>query len=65
MIRNNGDDRKDRGNCSSFIPSNTACVLKMVLDPYFTFGNDGIGVLEIISDVMMKSGYVTNFLIIH
>jgi len=40
------------------MPDNNACVAKMLLDNYYSVGKDGIETPEIISDLMMKNGYV-------
>ena len=44
------------------IPVNTANGTKMFIDNYFALGKDGVETPEIISDLVMKNGYVIYFL---
>jgi len=45
------------------MPINSANQLKITLDNYFTVGKDGVETPEIISDILMKNGYVRYYVI--
>jgi len=42
------------------LPQNSAINAKVLLDSYYNIGKDGVETPDIISDLVMKNGYVTN-----
>jgi len=40
------------------MPIDTACCAKILIDNYYTLGSEGAETPEIVSDIIIKNGYV-------